>query len=1001
MKKWHDDWEKFNSFKNSNETGQIFKLRERISKKIRELVESLAVYLKSDEAKKVALKWKREDLGDDEQKLFDEKQVQDLVQERFTKTITQSKQFLDFTRWASGRVMEEVQSVVKDLKVLEAEVTNVSPAGDPGDLLRKFGQEIGHFGGMQKLAATALTVAMVLVAPVVLALGTLQITLMPLYKLADFISSMGEKRFRKALERGYNETVEKSCENDCKILFATLKEILQTAVEPVKVAFKTIPARIEDLKHRLESRANHEAADIPMFEAALVEVSQVNGCLSKFELEMNIHEFSDNDIEWPNPRTPQSIGSYGSVFEVSLPGKKKAMLKVLQDPVTEENAGDRFRKLLVFRKFLNPKNMVSFRGSVVVSHSPLLLGFLFEDYGRLTLADLIFGEDWVLPSTTGGGFMEAKEITLQILDGLYFLHENAIVHGHLSPDTILLTKMTGGKVKLSEPLTSQPVVDKQTDLTPYLAPEVLSKLVIRQSSDVYSVGIVLWEMLTGKRAYMQVDLKAMDIAEFTRQVTNEELHPGMPLSAKGKMDALQGGVAASWHALARKCWSVIERDRPSLDEVKQAVTAMTDHSRRRLPTHEEVSKKKPSPMLWRHTVTGQPSRSDSPSEQFKRYSEQMQSTEEIDEHFLLEKSGSNTAKMEFGVIKSLHGQVSADKIINSDLKSQLSEQELVITHLQKQLEHTKQDLEATKVTNEEKLKKCEGGKGIVHIPEESLNISDTSIGLGKLGEVRVAYWKGASVAVKILNLGDLTDQNRKVFAEELAIASHIHHPNIATIFGVVTSNALPTHIVMELLEGSVSDLITGARLNGPYLTLREQVDLATDVVCGLTYLHDLKPKAVVHGDLRPANVLINSMMVAKISGIGTWRVLGSCLPPGPYTFSYLPPEKLPSQSSVVPRATTGADLYGLGVTLLEVFSGQPASRREREIQLMEVSVDKLRQLCVFLTEDNPQGRMSLRDTRTILKEVRDDSKYQQCPNKRLVKGRSHGSSFITLFDTSW
>ena len=215
------------------------------------------------------------------------------------------------------------------------------------------------------------------------------------------------------------------------------------------------------------------------------------------------------------------------------------------------------------------------------------------------------------------------------------------------------------------------------------------------------------------------------------------------------------------------------------------------------------------------------------------------------------------------------------------------------------------------------------------------------------------------------------------------------------------TDGLPTHIVMELFEGSISDLITGARLSGPYLTLREQVDLAADIVCGLTHLHNLKPKAVVHGDLRPTNVLITATMVAKVSGVGTWRVLGSSLPPGPYTFSYLPPERLPSQSSVVPRTTVEADLYGLGVTLLEIFSGQPASRREREIQLLEVSVDNLRQLCVFLTEENPQSRMSSRDSKAVLEHVRDEPNYQQCPSKRLVKGKSHGGSFITLVDSPW
>ena len=149
--------------------------------------------------------------------------------------------------------------------------------------------------------------------------------------------------------------------------------------------------------------------------------------------------------------------------------------------------------------------------------------------------------------------------------------------------------MTGGRVKLSEPSTSQPVVHKMTDLTPYLAPEVLSKQMIRQSSDIYSVGVILWEMLTGKRAYIQADLDAMDISEFVRQVTNGELHPGMVLSAEDETDAPQGPVAASWHALAHKCWSTIERERPCLGEVKQALKAMEEQPRRRFQTNEGLT----------------------------------------------------------------------------------------------------------------------------------------------------------------------------------------------------------------------------------------------------------------------------------------------------------------------------------------------------------------------------------------------------------------------------
>lgn len=349
MKKWQEDWERFDKFRRSMEDGRIAIICNSISEQIKRLVKDLAIFLKSDDAKKVALKWKKEELGEAEQKMFDEKQAKQLVQERFVKAITQSKQFLDFTRWASGKVMEDVQSVVKELKVLEAEVSNITPAGDPGELLRKFGQELGGFGGMQKAAAAALTIAMVLVAPVVLALGTLQVTLVPLYKLADLISSMSERRFRKVLEQGYKELLAKSCENDCSLLSQTVKDIVENAVEPVKLAFKTIPARIDDMKQRLESRASHEAADIPMFESALSQVIHINGSLAKFELEMNIHEFETEDIKRRNQGKAKPRGSFGSVFEVSLPGKRNAVLKLLDEPITELNASDRFKMLLTWR----------------------------------------------------------------------------------------------------------------------------------------------------------------------------------------------------------------------------------------------------------------------------------------------------------------------------------------------------------------------------------------------------------------------------------------------------------------------------------------------------------------------------------------------------------------------------------------------------------------------------------------------------------------------------
>lgn len=259
------------------------------------------------------------------------------------------------------------------------------------------------------------------------------------------------------------------------------------------------------------------------------------------------------------------------------------------------------------RKFHNPKNVISFRGSVVMCHSPLQLGFLFEDGGSVTLADLIFGIDWELPSTQSE-LSSAMGTVDQMLDGLDFLHENAVVHGRLAPDTILvcffesdmhghkitfcslqLTKLIGGTVKLSEPSTSLPVVDELTDLTPYLAPEVLSRQRGRRSADIYSIGVILWEMLSGRRAYLKEDLDSLGISDFVRQVTGGTFHPGMSLATEAPhAETATTPIAASWNALAHKCWSSIERERPSLSEVRQALQAVREQSaRRRSKTFEE------------------------------------------------------------------------------------------------------------------------------------------------------------------------------------------------------------------------------------------------------------------------------------------------------------------------------------------------------------------------------------------------------------------------------
>jgi serine/threonine-protein kinase len=98
---------------------------------------------------------------------------------------------------------------------------------------------------------------------------------------------------------------------------------------------------------------------------------------------------------------------------------------------------------------------------------------------------------------------EAAEITKQICDGLEHAHDNKIIHRDIKPHNILITR--GGKVKvadfgLARAVTTATVTHTKTVLgsVHYFSPEQAKGEITDEKSDIYSLGVVLYEMLTGQ-----------------------------------------------------------------------------------------------------------------------------------------------------------------------------------------------------------------------------------------------------------------------------------------------------------------------------------------------------------------------------------------------------------------------------------------------------------------------------------------------------------------------
>lgn len=106
-------------------------------------------------------------------------------------------------------------------------------------------------------------------------------------------------------------------------------------------------------------------------------------------------------------------------------------------------------------------------------------------------------------------------------------------------------------------------------------------------------------------------------------------------------------------------------------------------------------------------------------------------------------------------------------------------------------------------------------------------------------DVPSAHWKGCPVAVKMMPI-ELAGSLRFI-VQEASVAWMIHHPNVATVYGLtleLEDEKNKAWIVMELLQGSMDELFDASRLRGVEpLTFKEKVDLAHDSVCGLEHMH--------------------------------------------------------------------------------------------------------------------------------------------------------------------
>jgi serine/threonine-protein kinase len=196
------------------------------------------------------------------------------------------------------------------------------------------------------------------------------------------------------------------------------------------------------------------------------------------------------------------------------------------------------------------------------------------------------------------------------------------------------------------------------------------------------------------------------------------------------------------------------------------------------------------------------------------------------------------------------------------------------------------------------------------------------LGRGAMGVVykardpKIDRW----VALKVIGPVEGPDaaevqQRRDRFQREARAAGRLSHPNIVTVHDVGEDQGR-VFLVMEFIEGQTLDQILRTRRRLPLdeaLTIGEQVALALD------HAHR---HAIVHRDVKPANILLSRDGVVKVTDFGIARFSGTELTRTrhiPGTPSYMSPEQ------VAGLPVDGrSDIFALGTVLYELLSGERA-----------------------------------------------------------------------------
>ncbi|MCF0113132.1 MAG: serine/threonine protein kinase [Bacilli bacterium] len=188
-----------------------------------------------------------------------------------------------------------------------------------------------------------------------------------------------------------------------------------------------------------------------------------------------------------------ATGGMADVYEANdLVNRRIVSLKIMKEALLRDPENlKRFQRETAMAASLSHPNIVQVYGSGEIEGRP----YMANEYVKgQTLRDK-------LEFSVTLNLADACEVMVQLATGVDYIHKHGLVHRDLKPDNLFY--MRDGTLKISDfgistPVGAMPSGDAIQGTIYYCAPEVLLGKPASVANDIYSMGVVFFEILTGR-----------------------------------------------------------------------------------------------------------------------------------------------------------------------------------------------------------------------------------------------------------------------------------------------------------------------------------------------------------------------------------------------------------------------------------------------------------------------------------------------------------------------